>query len=75
MTDELRKKTALFRYSVLSPLIIGDLDDTMTKEGFFKQASLKKYRNPEGYMVTISPTTLSRWYKSYQKDYVKSFKM
>lgn len=68
MNDEIRQKTALFRYGILAPLISETLDDSMTKMEFFRDAAKKIYTSPTGTETTVSETSLRRWYYNYQES-------
>lgn len=68
MKDEKRQDIALFRYGILAPLISGTLEENMSNKEFYSRAAKKVYTNPDGTEVTISETTLKRWYNKYRKD-------
>jgi len=68
MNEEERKKIALFRYSILAPLISGTYDESQSIKVFFRDAASKTYTNPGGVDTTISASTLERWYYCYQKE-------
>lgn len=67
MNDELRQKTALFRYGILAPLISETLGASITKARFFREAAKKTYTDPSGADTTVSAVTLGRWYYKYQE--------
>ena len=67
MKDELRQKTALFRYGILAPLISETLGPSITKARFFREAAKKTYTDPTGADTTVSAITLERWYYKYQQ--------
>lgn len=68
MNNEARQKIALFRYSILAPLISGTYEDNKSRKGFFRDAAKRTYSNPRGLDTTLSASTLERWYYHYQKD-------
>jgi len=68
MNDETRQKIALFRYSILAPLISGTYDSTKSKKAFFRDAALRIYTNPRGIDTRLSAATIERWYYRYQRD-------
>lgn len=68
MTNESKQKTALFRYGILAPLISGTYDDSLSKKAFFRTAATKRYTNPLGMDITISASSLERWYYQYEKN-------
>ncbi|BEP28132.1 DDE-type integrase/transposase/recombinase [Helicovermis profundi] len=67
MNNDDKQKIALFRYSILAPLISGTCDDSKSNKAFFRDASHNTYTNPRGMDTIISATTIERWYYSYQK--------
>lgn len=66
MTSKEQEQIALFRYSIISQLI-SNLDDSKSKQDFFRLASEKKYIDPYGKNVTVSCGTIERWYYNYRK--------
>lgn len=66
MKEERKNEIALFRYGVLAPLIQRQNDDNSNNK-FFVNASKKTYESINGKLITIHPTTLSRWYKRYKE--------
>lgn len=66
MTNSEQEKIALFRYTIISPLI-SNLDDSKSKQEYFKSASEKSYVDPYGKTVTVSSGTVERWYYNYRK--------
>ncbi len=68
MNDEARQNIALFRYSILAPLISGNYDDTKSTKAFFRDAAKKVYTNPRGEDTIISAATLERWFYKYRRD-------
>ena len=68
MEEKERQDIALFRYGILSPAISGTMNEDQSMRSFFKEASLQKYRHPNGKLVSVSAPTLSRWYQTYKKQ-------
>ena len=68
MNDETRQKIALFRYSIIAPLISGTYDSAKSKKAFFRDAATRIYTNPRGIDATLSAATIERWYYRYQRD-------
>lgn len=68
MNKNQREEIALFRYGILAPLISGTVDPGLSNQGFFRLASQNTYVHPYGHQVTVSETSLKRWYRYYQKD-------
>ena len=66
MNEEKKNQIALFRYGVIAPFVQRQCEDTRPWT-FFKNASERKYENPDGEMVTISTETIGRWYRWYKE--------
>jgi len=62
--EELKKEMALFRFSLIAP-IVSDTYRESSKMEFFRNAASKEYRLPTGRMVRFSPLTLKKWYQKY----------
>lgn len=67
MNEKTREKIAVFRYGIIAPLVSGNFDSTRSNYDFFKHASTLTYLNAEGEDVSVSSTSIARWFKSYQK--------
>jgi len=65
MNNETQEKIALFRYGTIAPFI---QRQTIEKRpySYFSSLKDKQYVYIDGNMITISPTTLARWYKAYK---------
>ena len=68
MNDENRQKIALFRYSILAPLISGTYDSANGNKAFFRDAAKRTYTNPREVDTILSAATIERWYYRYQRD-------
>lgn len=68
MNDEIRQKTALFRYGILAPLISETLPESISKTRFFRDAAKRTYTGPTGADIKVSEVTLGRWYYKYQEQ-------
>ena len=73
MTDEQRIEVALWRLSVLGPVISarrehGDL------RTFFEQAAQHHYQHPDGSWIRLSPRTLEDWHYAYQHGGLEALK-
>jgi hypothetical protein len=68
MEDKQRQEIALFRYSVLAPLISQTYDDSKSLASFFLSASKNTYTTPDGRDITFAPTSIQRWYYTYLKE-------
>lgn len=67
---ELEKKqaVALMRYSAIAPLITGTQEDYESLSAYFRTASAKGIKAPDGSFRHNSPKTLEKWYLSYRKS-------
>lgn len=65
MTEELKNKIALFRYGVISPLVLGQIEDKRPWT-YFRSVQDKEYEYIDETFIKLSPTTMSRWYKAYK---------
>ena len=65
MTDNEKNEIALFRYGVISDLVVGNVD-AKSKKSFFRDASSKE-RYYNGKQIRISKGTIERWFYNYQK--------
>lgn len=68
MEQEKKQQIALMRYSAIAPLIIGAQDDLPSLSAYFRDASAKGIKSPDGTLRHYSPGTLEKWYHSYKKD-------
>lgn len=65
--DEMeRKKLALWRLSVLGPLISARLSHGDRRQ-LFTEAAARVHQQPDGRLVELSPRTVEAWYYAYQK--------
>jgi hypothetical protein len=67
MTEEEKKNIALFKYSIISPLI-SNVDRFVSDEEFFRVAEKTEYVNPKGEKVCFSNCTIKRWFLIYRKN-------
>ena len=68
MEQEKKQAVALMRYSAIAPLITGTQDDFESLSAFFRAASAKGVRAPDGSVRHYSPGTLQKWYLAYRKS-------
>lgn len=73
MTDEQRTEVALWRLSVLGPMVSarrehGDL------HAFFEQVAQHHYQHPDGRWVRLSPRTLEDWHYAYHLGGLEALK-
>ncbi len=58
---------ALFRYSLIAP-IVNDTYNEASKEEYFRKTAAKEYTLPNGKITKFSAGTIKYWYKKYTKD-------
>lgn len=68
MTLDQKQGIALFRYGVIAPLETGTSDPSISNNEFFRRAAEKTYIGPDGKPATVSPSTIEKWHRYYQKD-------
>lgn len=64
--NQLNKDIALFRYSIISPLLT-HAENFSSNDVFFTLASMKEYVHPNGKRVFIASGTIERWFYNYKK--------
>jgi len=67
MTDEEKTRIALWRLSVLGPLISADLEHG-DRALHFREAAKLTYALPDGRRIVLSPRTIESWYYAWRKD-------
>lgn len=67
MDEKYQTEVALFRYSILAPVISGTKDDSISDYAYFCNASTRTYEAPNGKQIHISATTMRRWHLLYLK--------
>ncbi len=67
MTNELKNKIALFKYGIIAPLVTNP-SQYESNESFFIEQSNKSWRYINGLDITVSPSSIERWYYSYKKN-------
>lgn len=67
MNEEYKNKVALFRYGTIAPLILGQINNNHPWT-YFLSVEDKEFEYIDGTFTKVSPTTLSRWYKSYKDN-------
>lgn len=68
MEQEKKQQIALMRYSAIAPLITGTQDDLPSLSAYFRDASARGIKSPDGSVRHYSPGTLEKWYHSYKKN-------
>lgn len=66
MDDNDKRALALFRLSVLGPLISARLDHG-DRQTYFDEAAARHHQRPDGRLVTLSPRTIESWFYAYQR--------
>lgn len=56
------------RYSAIAPLITGTQDEYESLSAYFRTASAKGIKAPDGTLRNYSPATLQKWYLAYRKS-------
>lgn len=67
MVTDQKKDMALFKYSVISPLITTP-EAYDSNNDFFMIASNKNYITSDGRTIKVSASTIERWYYAYKKN-------
>ena len=65
MNDKARQEIALFRYSIIAPIVSGIYDENKSIKEFFRDAATRVYTNPSGQETRLSASTIERWYYAY----------
>lgn len=68
MEQEKKQAVALMRYSAIAPLITGTQEDYESLSAYFRTASAKGIKAPDGSLHHYSPGTLEKWYLAYRKS-------
>jgi putative transposase len=66
MDDERRRAVALFRFSVLGPLVSARLEHG-DRAALFEAAARRDYLTPDGRVVRVSARTIETWYHAHKK--------
>ena len=64
--EELQKEMALFRFSLIAPVVAGTFREPSQME-YFRQTATKEHLLPTGKSVRFSPLTIKKWFLLYQK--------
>ena len=68
MEQEKKQAVALMRYSAIAPIITGTQEDYGSLSAYFRAASAKGIKAPDGSLRHYSPGTLEKWYLAYKKS-------
>lgn len=66
--ERMREEVALFRYGVISELVRVKPEETGQREKIIQELSSKRWVIPNTHKSYISPSTIRRWIKLYQKN-------
>lgn len=67
MNQNRKQAIALMRYSAISPLISGTQEDFPSLNAYFRDASAKGVKSPDGEIRHYAPATIERWYLNYKR--------
>ena len=67
MDEEKRNRIALFRYGIIAPRVTKGETTPQERGKFFRDASLARYEDADGRMVTVSDATIYRYYRNYME--------
>lgn len=68
MTQEQKQEIALFRYSIIAPLVNDTKDPAVSYAQYYRQAAQKTYTGPGGKTVHVSAPTIQKWHLDYRKN-------
>lgn len=68
MDSDKKKAVALMRYSAIAPIVTDSADDCASLSDFFRRASAKGIKAPDGSLRHYSPGTLEKWYLAYKHN-------
>lgn len=66
MDEKLRQSIALFRYSLIAPLLTDTFTQNTAKE-YLEEICAKEYDTPKGLKRQYAPETLKDWLRHYRK--------
>lgn len=66
MNQNKRQAVALMRYSAIAPLIAGTYEEYGSLSAYFRDASAKGIKAPDGELRHYSPGTIEKWYLAYK---------
>lgn len=67
MNNEDAKKMALFRFSLIAPLV-NDTYDALSKSQYFRNIASKTHELPNGKKIQLSSSTIKKWYLLYMNN-------
>jgi len=66
MDYDTRRAIALWRMSVLGPLVSARLEHG-DRRAYFEQAAARRHERPDGMLVTLSPRTIEQWFYAHRR--------
>lgn len=73
MTEEEKQAIALFKYSLIAPLVAGSYMEA-SKAEYYRQTAVKEYTFPNGEHTRYSTGTLKKWYCDYCRKGLEALK-
>jgi putative transposase len=73
MTEEEKQAIALFKYSLIAPLVAGSFMEA-SKAEYYRVTSGKEYTYPNGEKTRYTAGTLKKWYMDYMKQGLDALK-
>jgi putative transposase len=73
MTEEEKQVIALFKYSLIAPLVAGSFMEA-SKAEYYRITAQKEYTFPTGEKTRYSAGTLKKWYMDYTKQGLDALK-
>lgn len=73
MTEEEKQAIALFKYSLIAPLVAGSCME-VSKAEYYRVTAGKEYTFPTGERTHYSAGTLKKWYQNYTKHGLDALK-
>jgi len=65
--DDARQKLALWRMTVLGPLVSARLEHG-DRRTYFEEAASRLHEHPDGRLLRVSPRTVESWYYAYRRE-------
>ena len=66
MNQEKRQAVGLMKYSAIAPLIAGTQDDFGSLRAYYRDASARGVKAPDGQVRHYSPGTIQKWHLAYK---------
>lgn len=65
MDDDFKQKLALFKYSLIAPIVTGNISQATVKS-YLEEICAKKYELPNGITKEFAPATIKEWLRLYR---------